>query len=144
MKKLLLIVVVVVMAMLCANAAMAVDWIGTNQATVAWNEVTQNESGGAFPAGDTITYRVYTKSLPNGPDTPVGDTAQLQYTLTFSQEGRYVVGVQTVRVPEGQTEELVSTIVWSDSTDTAAVPNPFGIVYYERPSSISGLSPSAQ
>ena len=78
------------------SSALAVEWIGTNQATISWNEVTQGEAGGAIGANDVIKYRVHMKSLPNGADTVVGDTETLQYTLTFTQEGRYIVGVQTV------------------------------------------------
>ena len=136
----ILLALTLIISMGWVQSTQAIEWVGTNQSTIAWNAVSTNESGGGIPSGDTIKYRIYQKTYPNGAEETVGDTESLQFTLTFSKEGRYVVGVQTVRIPQGQTEELVSAITWSDSTDTAAVPDPFGIVYYERPSAPSGLS----
>ena len=62
------------------------------------------------------------------------------FTILFTSEGRYLAGVRTIRVPEGETHIYESTITWSNSTEVEAVPNPFGIVYYESPSAPKGLS----
>ena len=140
MKKLLLAIFLV---FLISVPAIGQDWINTNQATVAWDAVTQDEGGSPIPVNDSISYRVYTKKLPNGAENLVANTQELQYTLTFGVEGRYLAGVQTVRVPDGETQEITSTITWSDSTDVVAVPDPFGIVYYARPSNPKGFTPAS-
>lgn len=122
------------------QAADAIEWVGTNQSTIAWNATVDNESGAPFPPNDAISYKVYIKDFPNGSEVELGQTIDLQYTLLFVKEGRYVAGVRTVRLAEGETVPILSDITWSDSTDVVAVPVPFGIVYYERPSAPKGLS----
>ena len=120
--------------------AAAVTWLGANQATIAWEAVTTLSDGTPLPAGDALSYRVFTKMLPSAAEVVAGDTTQTQYTLTFSAEGRYVVGIQAIRVPAGTTSEQKSPITWSDSTDVVAVPDPFGIEYFVSPSAIKGLT----
>ena len=133
-------VIAICLVLLFAFGANAQNWISTNQSTVSW-DATTDLVGNPIPPNDSISYRVYLKKMPNGPEVVVDDTDQLQYTITFGVEGRYIVGVQTVRVPENETEEVLSSITWSDSTDVVAVPNPFGIVYFESPLNPKGFIP---
>jgi hypothetical protein len=123
-----------------ARTADALEWVSTNQATIGWDATTLNESGDSFPPNDVIGYKVYTKKVPSDSEIEVGETTNLQYTLLFVEEGKYVAGVRTVRTPEGETIPILSDITWSDSTDVVAVPDPFGFVYYVRPSAPKGLS----
>ena len=117
----------------------AFEWIGTNQATIEWNPVTTISGDDPIPAGDTIKYRIYTKTEPGGIETFIGETDKLTYTITFSTEGRYVAGVRAVRVPKDQSMETLSPYTWSNSTDRKAVPVPFGLEYYLNPSEVNGL-----
>lgn len=140
MKKLLTLIVLAI-TLFTAPAAMGqVEWVTANQVTIGWDAANTTESGGTIPATDAISYRVYTKRLPNGEEVVVGETAELTYTITFTVEGRYIAGVKTLRVPEGETVIYESPITWSNSEDPVAVPNPFAFVYYESPSAPAGLS----
>lgn len=137
MKKVLLTLALVVL-LFAAPAFGQVEWVTANQVTIGWDAVT-DAGGGPIPSGDTVLYRVYIKDLKTDAESMVGETDTLTYTITFISEGRYIAGVQAIRVPEGETQMLPSTITWSNSTDAVAVPNPFAFVYYENPLSPAGL-----
>lgn len=132
MKKLLTCTVII---LAFVGTAYAIDWIGTNQSTVGWDAVDP------IATGDTITYRVYSKKHPAGQPVVLDDTANLQYTHVFAEEGRYLTGVSAIRIPAGETEEIESTVTWSDSTDVEAVPIPFGLKYFESLSAPKGYGP---
>jgi len=118
--------------LLAASGVLAQEWITTNQVTIAWD---------ASADTGAISYNIYTRDIRTAQDILVANTVDVQYVLTFTVEGRYLAGVQTVRIPEGETEELTSEITWSDSTDAVAVPNPFGLKFYENPLAPIGLRP---
>ncbi len=138
MKKLFL-AMLIIMLIPAVNAT-ALNWIGVNQVTVAWDAVTALGDDTPIPQGDAISYRIYIKKLPSGADQVIGDTQQLTYTITLPSEGRYVVGLQTVRIPQGETEEQLSEINWSD-VNGESTPNPFGIKYFINPSAAKNLRP---
>ena len=138
MKKLLLILALCLIPSLAFGQT---NWVTTNQVTVEWNQTTTLVGGAPCPVGDTIFYRVYTAKLPQGPVEVVGDTPNLEYTITFTSEGRYLVGVEAVRIPQGETDEFVSGVLWSDNEDEALVPNPFGLKFFVNPSEARGLRP---
>lgn len=137
---LLFVLVALFLFVFALEKAMAMDWMSVNQSTIAWDPSTL-EGGGAVPDGDQLLYRVYTRPLGSTEQTMVGETADTKFTVTFSTEGRFVVGVQAVRIPQGETTEYVSRITWSDAEDITYVPDPFGIVYYLNPSDPKGLTP---
>lgn len=127
---------VVFLALVFSPAVYSMDWIAANQASVAWDAF--KLSGGN--EGD-ISYDVYTRNVVAGsPTVLIDNTANTGYTLTFNEEGRFLVGVRTVRVAPGETGSLVSDIVWSDSTVQEHVPIPFGIVSYTAPYGPKGFS----
>lgn len=116
-----------------AAPVFAMDWVTANQLTVGWDPVT---------ADGAISYNVYTRNIHTGTETLAGNTTETQFTVTFAQEGRFVIGVETVRVPEFETEPIVSDLkTWSDSADPVAVPVPFGSKYYVKPFEVTGLRP---
>lgn len=69
--------------------------------------------------------------------TEVGATAELSYTITFQAEGRYFLGVQSVREVDG--EIFHSEVSWSDNPEVCANTESFGAVYYEPPDAAIGL-----
>ena len=140
MRKFRVFLVMVFLFVFLSNAY-AIEWIPTNQSTVGWDAVTSLDGENPIPEGDSVSYRIYIRKLPHGEQEVQGDTPSLQYTITFTIEGKFFAGVQTVRIPAGETEEALSVITWSDSTDVVAVPTPFGIRYFVNPSSPKGFEP---
>ena len=124
MKKVLLAVVVL---LLCATAVTAQVTHWTNQATVEWDAVTTLADGSPVPVGDTIAYRVWTRI--DGAETMVAEVSTTAYTFTFTEEGIYTVGVQTVRYPENGDPEIISEINWSD-VNGVFTPDPFYLGFY--------------
>ena len=116
----------------------AVDWKTLNQATIEWDAVTTLIDDTPFPAEHTIKYRVYLAAPDKTGVTVVSDTTDTSFTLTFSAEGKYVVGVSAVRLDENGAEVEESEINWSD-VNGAATPNPFGFIHYIKPAMPTGL-----
>lgn len=140
MKKVKIFLVLVILFSFLSSAY-AINWSIADQKTVGWDAVTTIGNDEPIPSGDVIKYRVYISKMPSGEEQVVGDTDQLQYTITFTEEGKYIVGVQTVRIPQGETEEILSSINWSNSEDIEAVPVPFGIKFFVNPSAPKGFGP---
>lgn len=135
MKKTIFIITILTAFVFCGSAG-AIDWKKTNQATVAWDAVTVLEDGTALPADDVVKYRVYLANEKTDPDKAnpalLGETDLLEYTITLNTEGRFWVGVQSVRYDSAGVELEVSTINWSD-TNGEYTPNPFGIFHHVPP-----------
>lgn len=127
-----------------ATMAHAIEWKVTNQSTITWDAVTVNSSGDVMPVGDVITYKVYIVEETAAKSTAVeiDETDQLNYTITFINEGRWLAGVQSIRTPAASPTDIQeSSITWSDVIDVAVVPVPFGFVYFETPADPAGLGP---
>ena len=114
---------------------LAQTWYTANQATVAWDPVPP------VATGDVIKYQVYTKVGTSGTPVKVGsEITATQLAITFSIEGRYFVGVDTVRYPVGETVGIRSaTIAWSNNAADCSSAGPFGIVFYVSPVAPKGL-----
>jgi len=129
---------------LSALPAGAVTWTVANQSTIAWNEVVQTSEGKPFTEGDVIKYGIYIvdENKPKAEATKLGETEALEYTITFTEEGRWLIGIEAIRIPVASpTDRQLSAKTWSDSTDVAAVPVPFGFVYFAAPAEVGGLGP---
>ncbi len=91
----------------------------TNQVTITWDEVLPIETT------DIITYQVWFDSTATGLQM-VGEIDLLVYTITFSVEGGYVVGVGTRRVEVNTGDSVYSEINWSyEDIPPGATPDPF-------------------
>lgn len=123
MKKLFLIVFLVFGLSFVASAQI---WHPVNQVTVGWDA-----------ANLATGYKVFTKSVDGAIEKEVGATAELSYTITFLAEGRYFLGVQSVR--EVDEETFHSTISWSDNPEVCSGSQSFGAIYYELPDAAIGL-----
>ena len=95
-----------------------------NQVTVEWDAVSV-DSG-------SVSYNVYIEL--GGNITKIGDTVDTNYTITFTEEGKYNIGVSAVRTVDD--EVLESDITWSN---IEGVPNPFDVKYYIKPSKPANL-----
>lgn len=134
MKKFLALVLVL-MSLLWAIPAMGITW-HTNP-TVAWDAPTTLEGDRPIPADNTIVYDVVVADAtadPNREDPQFlerVDGTQAQVRLNI--EGRFYVGVRSVRLLADGTEAGASEYVWSD--DPAVVKNgeTFGVVQLFSP-----------
>ncbi|RKY08634.1 MAG: hypothetical protein DRP56_03785 [Planctomycetota bacterium] len=120
------------------------DWHTANQATVGWDAVTTLENGDPVPPNDTVTYKVYLRDYNTGDETLLttdgNGISETQYTITFDNEGLYIAGVSAVRLPEGETDPLESTICWSDMPDCVdSGGGTFGIKFFHVVSTPHGL-----
>ena len=140
MTKKLIVSLLMVLILLFTSKSWSIEWHAADQTTVSWDAVTTTEDGNTFPSGDSISYRVYIKDRINDIEIEVGNTPEVQYTISFTVEGRYLIGVRTIRVLNDRTDEIESSITWSDSLDVVAVPTPFGIEFFVKPSPPKGLA----
>ena len=127
---------ILIITLLLVPCAGSVEWKATNQATIAWDATATLENGDPLPENNTVKYRVYLSNAVTDPDKAnpalLGETDLLQYVLTLNAEGKYFVGVQSVRYDENAVEVGASSVNWSD-INGAATPNPFGLVHYAPP-----------
>lgn len=111
-----------------------------NQYTLVWDAVTELEDGSPLPEGDDLPlYIVYKVKFGEDKSTKVEITRTINtmQLLTFTEEGKYLVGVEVVRTIDGE-EVAKSVISWSD--DPAVVLNgPFGVMYYLSYKTVIGL-----
>jgi len=130
MKKLIyFLICLIISVFLFVGVSGAVEWHTANQITVEWNAVT------TVAAPDVLKYGVYTRMLPNAEPVLLNEQDTTAVTITFEAEGKYIIGVSTIRyVNQGTPEEqrLESEINWSD-TNGESTPNPFGSSYYITP-----------
>lgn len=145
MKKLSQLFAILIIGLAFVVSAQAVDFTVVNQKAISWQAVTKTSEGTDIPAGDTIKYQVYLVLDGAAKDTAVKVGPELdvtEYTITFTNEGRWLVGVETIRIPADSPEDVrKAPITWSDSTDLTLVPAPFGFIYFEPPAQAGGLGP---
>jgi len=129
MKRIVLAVLVMVFIGF-TGLAQAQTWVPTNAITVAWDAVT-------VPSG-TVSYKLYIKPATGGTESFAQTVTGTTATVSFPVEGRYYIGVRTVRSVDGIELES-SNIGWSN--DAAYVMNgaTFGAQYYIAPGNITGL-----
>ena len=136
MKKLTWIALIVMLLVFTIGLAQPIHY--AKQVTIAWDEVTEYESGDPVEPELSISYMVYLKHR----DTDVISTvAEVDVpTITFSYDrGVYIAGVSSiVNYPDGTKEENPD-ITWSDSTDTVRVPIPFFVAFTEVAKYVTGL-----
>lgn len=134
MKKLLTCLVMAIVVLFAAPV-WAQTWVTANQGTVAWDAVAP------IVATDTVKYQVYTRIGTTGNGAPVGtEITATQLAITFAIEGRYFVGVKTMRYPTGETVGIPSAdTAWSNDPLVCAAAGPFGFVYYVAPMAVKGL-----
>ena len=115
-----------------AGSAAAQTWKPTNQVTVGWDAVTS-------PTG-TITYKIYSRPEAGGTPMLMTTVPATQATVTFTQEGRFYLGVSTVRTVGGVEVES-STISWSSDPSVTFQAQTFGVEYIIPAPAPVGLRP---
>lgn len=140
-----LLFIITVFLLIFPLSVTAQEWHTANQATVAWDAVTEMDNGDQIPSTDTLEYSVYVSdSLASPKDSSVvaWRGPELLTVVTLTAEGSYFVGIQAHRMKDG-TELSQSIIVWSD--DPVATNNtPWGLQFWLPPSIVEGLRPQTQ
>jgi hypothetical protein len=132
MKKILMIAAILILTALSTHAQ---TWHTANQVTVAWDAVAPTASG------DTIRYQVYSRTDTVSAGQAVGgEVTATQLLISFAQEGRYYLGVETIRYPQGETVGIRSANkAWSNVATDCGPDGPFGVVYYVAPGAPGGI-----
>ena len=122
------------------------NWRVPDQATIDWGAITVLENGNPLPADNTIEYAIYLSLYPLTGDPQdyenqplVGTTSNLTYTLTFTDEGSWVVGVQPIRKDSDGNEVSRSNISWSSDPAAVLDGNTFGWAVWYKPGNVSDL-----
>jgi hypothetical protein len=116
------IALIIIFVLLLAAPAVALDEFVANEKTVGWDSVAP------IQPTDTIAYNIYTKNLATDEIVFIETVPDLQKTIQFNVEGKFTVGISTVRtVADG--EVIESIINWSN-VNGVSTPNPFIIKWY--------------
>ena len=126
----------IVLAILAvATVSQAQTWYTANQVTLAWDAVPK-----VLATDQANKYQVYSRNdLVSLGSKIGGEVTATQLVVSFTVEGRYYLGVKSVRYPAGETVGVPSVgTAWSNvAADTAN--NPFGVMYFVAPGFPSGL-----
>ena len=131
MKRLLIILAILIFA----SPAMAQTWYTANQVTLAWDAVPK-----VLATDQANKYQVYSRNDLVSLGSPIGgEITATQLVVSFTVEGRYYLGVKSVRYPAGETVGVPSVgTSWSNvAADTAN--NPFGVMFFAAPGGATGL-----
>lgn len=132
-----------------ALSANAQEWHTANQVTIQWDAVTALEGGTPIPEDNVIEYRVWLVNAVTDADktnpTVLGITPETLYVITLNTEGKFFVGLQTLRKTREGVLMAESVVGWTDDPEIAADGVTFGIQYFlpgEVPSGASAVTGS--
>jgi hypothetical protein len=108
----------------------AQTWVTANQITVAWDAVTVGSG--------TVSYDIFIKPEVGGTTTKIGNVSTTQATFTFTTEGRYFLGVNSVRTI-GIVVIPSDTVSWSNVAIDCQGGVMFGAQYYNPPTKVKNL-----
>jgi len=131
MKKLFLILAILIFA----APAMAQTWYTANQVTLAWDAVPK-----VLTTDQANKYQVYSRNDLVSLGSKLGaEITATQLLISLTVEGRYYLGVKSIRYPVGETVGIPSVgTAWSNvAADTNN--SPFGVLFFAAPTSPGGL-----
>lgn len=118
-------------------------WVTTNQATVSWEAVTSLSDGTVIPATNTIKYVVYLSNATTDVDktkpSEVGTVIDTTFVITLIDEGKYFVGLKTLRFADDGTLANESIIGWTDDPAIVKDGETFGIRYFLAPNPVTNV-----
>lgn len=128
MKKLFIILAI----LLITSFANAQTWYDVNQVTFAWDAVTTLSDGTPIPAGNTVKYQVYTKPNSVSTGTKTGnEITATQLLISFTAEGSYFLGVESLRYSGTTLINKSASIAWSDVASNCQGGVAFGVNYWK-------------
>ena len=131
MKKLILVFAILILA----TSVQAQTWWTANQVTVAWDAVAK------IQPTDTIKYQTYYRTDLVSLGTALGgEVEQTQATLTMPTEGKFWLGVETLRYVAGEAIPFRSERkAWSNIAEDCGPAGPFGVQHFILPGWPGGL-----
>lgn len=119
------------------------EWYVANQATVTWEAVVILSDGSAIPADNLIEYKVWLANADTDPDKTnpeeIGVTSDTLYTVTLHAEGRFFVGLQTLRKSSEGLLLSTSGVGWTDDVMIVRDGATFGLQYFLAPANACGV-----
>ena len=136
-KNILFIIVALSLLVILPYTAGAVDYQVANQITLAW------DATAPVNAGEGMEYAIFiAPSTDKTNPTKLWQGPELEYTVTLTEEGQFLFGLQTFRMVDiAGTMTAVSNaaIGWSDDPNVS--PTPFGVQHYLPPPMGGGFKP---
>jgi len=119
----------------------ATDWIAANQVTLAWQPVATLENGQPIPEGNIIKYEIF--YVPENGNKRVdnkllGETLDVKYVITFTDEGSFILGVRATRWIN-ETLRGRSEIIWTDDPAVMKDGITQGIIFFRLPGKMTDL-----
>lgn len=118
------------------------NWVTADQITVSWDAVTCFVNGDPIPPDDVIEYSaclVRESDVERVDCFDIWFTEDTQLTITLATEGRYFVGLRTLRKDSSGELLCQSRVGWSDDPLIVKEGKTFGIIYYHFPKTPTGL-----
>ena len=117
-----------------SGLAVAESWHTANAVTVSWDAVPK------IVETDEIKYQMYINHKDGEPMVYGGEISANESVIKFEKEGKFYIGVQTVRYPLNETVGIKSeSISWSSDVTVCGADGAFGIVYYLSPANVTGI-----
>lgn len=125
------------------TSAHSQEWYIANQVTVTWDAVTELSNGAVIPGDSLIEYRIWLVNVDTDPykmsPVEVGITSETLYVITLNIEGRFFVGLQTLRKTSEGNILGESSVGWTDDPEIAANSETFGLQYFLPPANTRGV-----
>lgn len=119
------------------------EWHVANQVTITWDAVATLENGAPIPADNIIEYRLWLSNVDTDPDktnpVEVGTTSETLYIVTLNTEGRFFVGLQTLRKFSNGSPLGKSSVGWTDDPEIVRDGVTFGLQYFLPPANTCGV-----
>jgi hypothetical protein len=134
-KALIILAILLTVGAASSRDALAQTWYTANQVTLAWDAVPK-----VLPTDQANKYQVYSRNdLVSLGSKIGGEITATQLLVSFTNEGRYYLGVEAIRYPAGETVGIKSVAkAWSNvAADTNN--NPFGVSFFAVPGGVGGL-----
>ena len=126
----LMLVLLFALSIFSPPGAEAQTYYNTNQGTFGWDAPTKLMDGSNIPPGSTIKYQCWRRLVPATVGEKVGaELTPTQYTVSFTSEGSYFVGVEALRYV-GVDLVSRSAIAWSDVAANCQGGVTFGFRYW--------------
>jgi len=147
----LLMALALLLAPVLVMQAGAMEIVTANQMTVGWDAVTSNDDGTTIGPDQVVEYQVWVQKFQAAGATPtlVGTTDELQYTITFPDEGVWQIGFSAKKYqittdpdggPDVKSYSGESVIAWSVDATVCLDGQTFAGVYLKIPGKGGGLN----
>jgi hypothetical protein len=132
------------LVMVLAGPAHAIEWHTADSVTVTWDPVTADGDGDPISVG-TIEYEIVYARLDRSDPVSLWRGADTSAVLTLPTKGRYLLGIKTLQLIDGEVV-AESDYGWTDDpaivadTDGDGTGDVFGIQMFVPPAKATGFA----